>query len=147
MHLFLPYPVVCYNKVHLECGSSKKVVGGSYVIVHSKTNGNKPKVHIANEIITVNLGSIMEAKSTFTQLSTNKSVTSTFSEEATDLKTMIQQVLELFAVAQVATFLNKMCLWLIPLAINLCIGLCYISGHWIQHQGYCLFISPPTHWA
>ena len=74
--------------------SLKHLVGGSYdVIVGSDTNGNKPIIHIEGSNNAVHLGSILEAESIFA-LSTSESCSGD----------MIQPMLELMAISQVATF-------------------------------------------
>lgn len=104
---FLPFPPVSYNEVHLEYRSPKHLVGGSYdVIVGSETNGNKPIVRIEGNDIGLHLGSITEAKSTFTRLAPSTSESSSFTKDPEDLKRLIKPMLEVMAISQVATFPN-----------------------------------------
>lgn len=66
---FLPYPAVVYNEVHLEYSYLKHLVSGSYdVIVGPETNGDKPRIGIEGGHLALHLGSLLEAKSTFTRL-------------------------------------------------------------------------------
>ena len=102
---FVPFPAVSYNEVHLEYRSSKHLIGGSYdIIVGSSTNGKKPIIQIEGSNFAIHLGSLLEAKSTFTRLAPSSSETSSFTEETTDLKTLIQPMLESMAISQMATF-------------------------------------------
>jgi hypothetical protein len=85
------------------------VVGGSFdVVVGSQTDGrNKPCVKIEeDEKVALYLGSIVEVKSSYTQLATNSSDTSTFDTESEDLKLFIQPMLEVMAFAQMAEIPN-----------------------------------------
>ena len=102
---FVPFPAVSYNEVHLEYRSSKHLVGGSYdIIVGSSSNGSKPIIQIEGSNFALHLGSLLEAKSTFTQLAPNTSETSCFTEETADSKALIQPMLESMAISHVATF-------------------------------------------
>ena len=104
---FLPYPAVSFNEIHLEYSSSKHLVGGSYdVIVGSETNGEKPKIHIEGINVAVHLGCLLEAKSTCTRLAPSTSESSSFTDDSADLKKLIQPMLEVMAISQVATFPN-----------------------------------------
>ena len=107
---FLPYPALAYNEVHLEYSSSKHVVSGSYdVIVGSETNGDKPVIKIEDSRLALHLGSVLEVKSTFTRLATrdtSSSESSSFTERSEDLKQLIQPMLEVMAISQVADFPN-----------------------------------------
>ena len=79
---FLPLPAVSYNEVHLEYSSPKHLVGGSYaVIVGFETMGNKPIIQIEGNNLAVHLGSLLEAKSTFTRLAPSTSESSSFTED------------------------------------------------------------------
>ena len=105
---FLPYPAVAYNEVHLEYSSSKHVVGGSYdVIVGSETNGDKPVIKIEDNRLALHLGSVLEVQSTFTRLATSSSESSSFTEHSEDLKQLIQPMLEVMAISQMADFPNE----------------------------------------
>ena len=85
--------------------TSSSAIGGSYnVIVGSSTNRKKPIIQIEGNNIAVHLGSLLEAKSTFTRLAPSTSESSSFTEDAADLKTLIQPMLECMAISQVVTF-------------------------------------------
>ena len=102
---FVPFPAISYNEVHLEYKSSKHLVGGSYdIIVGSTMNGKKPIIQIGGDNYAVYLGSLLEAKSTFTRLAPSTSETCSFTEGITDSKVLIQPMLEIMAIAQLAHF-------------------------------------------
>ena len=64
--LFVEFPSVTYNELHLEYHISKNFVAGSIdFAVGTPTNGTKPYVHIRNEgqCIAIYLASLCEAKS------------------------------------------------------------------------------------
>ena len=102
---FVPFPAISYNEVHLEYKSSKHLVGGSYdIIVGSTMNGKNPIIQIGGDNYAVHLGSLLEAKSTFTRLAPNTSETRSFTEGTTDGKVLIQPMLETMAISQLAHF-------------------------------------------
>ena len=75
-------------------------------MVGSPTNGAKPYVYIQSGHEAIYLGSVLEAKRSTKSLAavSSNSRTANFKEAASDIKGLIQPMLEVMAVAQVAEF-------------------------------------------
>ena len=59
--MFVKFPAVSYNEVHLEYHSSKNLVGGSIdVVVGLEGNCNKPYIYVQPNIVAIYLGSLLE---------------------------------------------------------------------------------------
>ena len=105
--MFVRFPAVSYNEVHLEYHSKKHLVGGSVdVVVGSKGNGNKPYIYMEPHNVAIYLGSLLEAKSSTHRLASSASDRASFEQASEDTKALIQPMLELMAISEVAHFPN-----------------------------------------
>ena len=96
--------------MNIECQTSKYVVGGSIDIgIGTESNGSKPYIHIQNssEKLSIYLGSLGEVKSSTVRLARDPRVGSDFNVSEEDTKAVIQPMLELMAIAEVAKFPNE----------------------------------------
>lgn len=95
------FPVVSYQEVQIECGSSKKVVGGSIdICVGNPSNGSI--VIDDHERLSIFLGCLGEAKAADVPIAR-------LQHEATlnDTKTAVQPMLEALAVGELTHFPNN----------------------------------------
>lgn len=97
---FIKFPTVSYNEVHLEYHSKKKLVGGC--IIGSESNGNKPYIYVHPKNVSIYLGSLLEAKSSSKCLAASNSAS--FDQSSEEIKALIQPMLELMAISEVAEF-------------------------------------------
>ena len=100
---FIKFPTLSYNEVQLEYHSKKKLVGGSIdVVVGSESNGNKPYIYVCPKNVSIYLGSLLEANSSSRPLAASSSAS--FDESSIEIKALIQPMLELMAISEVAAF-------------------------------------------
>ena len=96
------YPLIIYRELHIEYKSKKKVVGGSIDIgVGSYTNGRKPSVEVEGKSCQLYFGSLGEAKRADFRLARDSSSPTSSNQ---DIKSAIQPMLELMAMAEMTTF-------------------------------------------
>ena len=100
---FIKFPTLSYNEVQLEYHSKKKLVGGSIdVVVGSESNGNKPYIYVHPKNVSIYLGSLLDAKSSSKCLAASNSAS--FDQSSEEIKALIQPMLELMAISEVAEF-------------------------------------------